>query len=197
MSKVVYLHFSSRRPNNEAFGMFSVACYADYEAKKLLTKEVTALELWDDSQHISAIQSYYNALDYIYRHQAEMQRVGITNVMLVTNNSTLVKWILNEGRNKYYIHWVDFATKQFRFGQKKEIVLGVGLLNARDTEKSKQYCLLKNVRNMDEITQELETKGKKKKYQLEFNQEQHTKFKTIYDILAEDEPEVIGEMKEV
>lgn len=197
MGKTIYLHFSSRRPTGKQFGMFSVACYADYNAKKLITKEVTALELWEDNQHISAIQSYYNALDYIYRHQAEMQRVGITNIMLVTNNSTLVKWILNEGRNKYYIHWIDFATKQFRFGQNKEIILGVGLLNARDTEKSKQYCILKNVRNLDEMLQELETKGKKKKYKLEITEAEQSKFKTIYDIIEEDKPEVVGGIEEV
>lgn len=192
MGKTIFLHFSSRRPNGKQFGMFSVACYADYNAKKLLTKEVTAMELWDDSQHISSIQSYYNALDYIYRHQAEMQAVGIGNVMLVTNNSTLVKWILNEGRNKYYMNWVDFATKQFRFGQNKEIILGVGILNARETEKSKQYCILKNVRNLDEVTQEIETKGKKKKYKINVPVEDASKFKTIFDIMAENDPEVLG-----
>lgn len=197
MGKTIYLHFSFRRPNNKTYGMFSVACFADNEASKLITKEITANILWEDSQHMAAIQSYHNALDYIYRHQAEMINAGISNVMLVTNNSTLVKWIMNEGRNIYYLNWIDKATRQFRFGQNKEIILGVGLLNARDNEKSKQYCNIKNVRNIDEITQEIEGMGKKKKYKLDLGCGDNVKVRTIYDIIAESEPEGINGLKEV
>lgn len=195
----VYLHFSFRKPSGENYGLFSTACFFDKEFTKLITKSVTADVLWEpDSQHINSIQSYYKALEYIYKHQVEMMNNNISHVVLVTNNSSLVNWIMGRGRNKYYIQYVDKICKPFRFGAPKEIALGVGLMEAVENEKSKKYCLDKNADNLNYIKEQMaiQASSKSVSYQLEFRKP--TKVKSIFDFMkSEDEPDVVGDMKEL
>lgn len=194
----VYLHFSFRKPNGEKYALFSTACFFDKEFKKLITKNVTADVLWQpESQHINSIQSYYKALEYIYKHQVEMLNNNISHVVLVTNNSSLVNWILGRGRNKYYNQYIDKICKPFRFGAPKEIVLGVGLMEAVESEKSKKYCLEKNADNLNSLKEKMASQESNKplSYQLEFREP--TKVKSIFDFMKPDEePDMIG-MKEV
>lgn len=60
--------------------------------------------------------------------------------MLVTDNSTLEGWIVNPKKNKNYTEFMERAVEQFRLGAPKEIVLGIGLCQARHAEKSYKYC---------------------------------------------------------
>lgn len=60
--------------------------------------------------------------------------------MLVTDNSTLEGWIVNPKKNKNYTEFMERAVEQFRLGAPKEIVLGIGLCQARQAEKSYKYC---------------------------------------------------------
>lgn len=81
-NKVVYCHFSFRRPRGEGYGIFSCALYNDYDGTEPVIKRVCMEELWKDHQHITAIQAYRFALDSIYKWQAHLLKVwgsrGIT-----------------------------------------------------------------------------------------------------------------------
>ena len=215
----VYLHFSFRKPKDAKYAVFAVACFLDPEFKKLITRYVTSDILWNpDSQHINSIQSYYKALEYIYNNQGDMLRNGISTVILVSGNSSLVNWILGRGRNTYYNSYVESISEPFRFGAPKEIVVGVGLLEAIDTEKSKKYCKPEYADNLKETLSKLNGNTEKKVYaldfgeakkpevpkrgrpKLQFDKKPEVKMRTIFDIMKEEEeyaPTVDGGLSEV
>lgn len=60
--------------------------------------------------------------------------------MLVTDNSTLAGWIVDPTKNKHYTATMNRAVEPYRIGAPKEIVLGIGLCEARKSEKSYKYC---------------------------------------------------------
>lgn len=138
--KRVYCHFSFRRPRGKDYGLFAVAFYWDYDGTKLITKKVRKIKLWDNQQFISAIQSYENALRTIHEYQGQMIKAGIKQVMLVTDNSILAGWIEDPNKNKYYTPYMERAIKNYRIGEPKELVIGVGLCKVREYEKSYKYC---------------------------------------------------------
>lgn len=139
-SYTIYCHFSFKRPKGKDYGIFAVAFYSDFPGKKLITYKVSKLDLWQNHQFITAVQSYENALQVIYENQGMMRAAGINQVMLVTDNSTLAGWIINPKKNKAYTPFMERAVKQYRAGAAKEIVLGIGLCEPRDAEKSYKYC---------------------------------------------------------
>lgn len=192
MGKVIYCHFYARRPKNKDYGMFAVACYADYEGKKLLSREVKAVKLWDESQHVTAIQSYEYALGYIFSVQGILKAGGVTNVVLVTNNTTLVNWIQRKGRNAYYSRWVEKAVSKYRIGGKKEIILSVGLCVYTLTDKVKKFCTPRFVENMEEYQNSLNKSDKSDKYEFDVG----TEFKTAFDDLEDISPEIEGIIQE-
>lgn len=138
--KEVYCHFSFRRPRGKDYGIFACAIYSDYEGKKLVARRTRAYELWKDHQHVTAIQSYWHALQCIYEWQSKLLEYKVTNVLLVTQNSTLEKWIIGERINKQYVKWMEKANKYYAVSQKKEINIPVGICEARDYEKSRKFC---------------------------------------------------------
>lgn len=138
--KVVYCHFSFKRPKGKSFGIFAVAVYRDFAGKKLIVAKTRKYKLWDDHQFITAIQAYKHALLSIYEWQGMMFEAGIRQVMLVTDNSTLAGWIENPKKNKNYEPYMNRAVKMFKVGSPKEIVIGIGLCEPRDAEKSYKYC---------------------------------------------------------
>ena len=79
-----------------------------------------------------------------------MRSKGITNVMLVTDNSTLASWIEDHNKNKFYKSYMDRAVEPYRSGAAKEITLGIGLCEARKYEKSYKYCREDKVINNEE-----------------------------------------------
>ena len=69
-----------------------------------------------------------------------MRQAGITNVMLVTDNSTLASWIQDPKKNKKYTEYMNKAVEKYRAGAPKEITLSIGLCQVRDYEKSYKFC---------------------------------------------------------
>lgn len=138
--KIVYCHFSFRRPKDEDYGIFACALYSDEAGKNLVARRTRAFKLWQNHQHITAIQSYWHALDCLFDWQSKLLSFGVTNVLLVTQNSTLESWIVGEKINKEYIKWMDKANKYFSISQSKELKIPVGICKARDYEKSRKYC---------------------------------------------------------
>lgn len=143
----VYCHFSFRRPEHRNYGIFSVAFFSDVEGKKLMAVRTRAYALWKDQQYVTAIQAYEHALYCIWEFQAEMSKHGITNVYLITDNSALAGWIEDPSKNKTYTYYMNQATKKFQPGAQKEIVLNVGLCDARKAEKSHKFCKEENIQN--------------------------------------------------
>jgi len=187
--KVVYCHFSFRRPKDKPYGIFATAIYADEEGKQLLAERTVALSLWQDHQHITAIQAYSNALESIWHWQAKMQKYNVTTVMLVTDNSTLAGWILNPNKNKKYTPWMQKAVEPYRVGGKKEIKLGVGLCEPRASEKSHKFCREDLICNK----RPTEVKASYKESKLDVG----NNYKTILDILNEGKPEGLEKIREI
>ena len=138
--RTVYCHFSFRRPKGENYGIFAAAVYYDFEGKKLAAKRVEKQELWENKQFTTAIQSYEYVLMCISDWQAQMRKAGISQVMLVTDNSILAGWILDPYKNRDYTDYMLRAIKLYKTGGAKEIVIGVGLCKPRKAEKSYKYC---------------------------------------------------------
>ena len=139
-NRTVYCHFSFKRPKGKDYGLFAVAFYWDFEGKKLAAQATRRFPLWQNHQFITAIQAYEHALSCIYQWQGIMKQRGISNIMLVTDNSTLAGWIENPSKNKAYTAYMNKAVEKYRAGAPKEITLNVGLCDVRDYEKSYKYC---------------------------------------------------------
>lgn len=138
--RTVYCHFSFKRPKGKDYGLFAVAFYTDFEGKKLTAQETRRLPLWKNQQFVTAIQAYENALYSIFHWQGQMRQAGITNVMLVTDNSTLAGWIQDPKKNKKYTEYMNRAVEKYRAGAVQEILLSIGLCEVRDYEKSYKFC---------------------------------------------------------
>lgn len=139
-NKTVYCHFSFKRPKGKNYGLFAVAFYTDIEGKRLIAQATRKFPLWQNHQFITAIQAYEHALYSIYLWQGVMKKAGITNVMLVTDNSTLAGWIQDPKKNKAYTQYMNKAVENYRAGAPKEITLSIGLCEVRDYEKSYKFC---------------------------------------------------------
>ena len=156
--RTVYCHFSFKRPKGEKYGLFAVAFYTDYEGKHIVAQATRRLPLWKDHQFISAIQAYDHALYSIYHWQGQMRQAGITNVMLVTDNSTLAGWIQDPKKNKKYTEYMNKAVEKYRAGAPKEIKLSIGLCQVREYEKSYKFCREdKVINNNTEIIKKTES----------------------------------------
>lgn len=192
----VYCHFSFRRPKGTGTGLFAVAFYNDYEGKKLLEQITRKYDLWEDSQFVTAVQSYEHALRTIYEWQGAMKANGINQVMLVTDNSTLAGWIENPKKNKVYEKYMRRAVEPYRVGGPREIVIGVGLCEVRKYEKSYKFCREDKVQN--HYSQKV-SNAKRNCIRLNINGENgKLGYKSALDIIKEDpnNVEIVG-MKEV
>lgn len=183
----VYCHFSFKRPKGKNYGLFAVAFYSDFEGKKLLTSVTHKFDLWKNQQFVTAIQSYEHALQIIYGFQGQMKSCNVEQVMLVTDNSTLAGWILNPKKNKAYTVWMEKAVKPYRVGSYKEIVIGIGICEPREFEKSYKYCKEELVKN--EYIPKDETVKKATGYKIDIKE-----YKSVDEIIAEDKsiPEILG-----
>lgn len=188
--KTVYCHFSFKRPRGKNYGIFATAFYSDFEGKVLILHKVRQIELWQNHQFITAIQSYYHALLTVYEFQGQMKEASINHVMLVTDNSTLAGWIEYPKKNKDYFPWMEKAVKPFRAGSFKEIVIGVGLCEPRKAEKSYKFCKEEFVINKPIASQTDDSKPKTG-YKINIGE---TGYRSVLDILAEDKatPEISG-----
>lgn len=188
----IYCHFSFKRPNKgmEGYGLFAVAFYKDYEGKDVICHTTRKAKLWQNHQFVTAIQSYENALRVISELQGAMKKNHINQVMLVTDNSTLAGWIENPKKNKRYTDYMNKAVASYRAGAPKEIILGMGLCEVREYEKSYKYCNEKYIKEA-ETPKTIKNAEGKRVINIEATGEQ---YKTVSDMLKEDNkmPEVIG-----
>lgn len=188
--KFCYCHFSFRRPRGKPYGIFAAAIYTDFEGKNLVAEKTRALELWENQQNVTAIQSYANALETIWEWQPELLKHGVTNIFLVTDNSTLAGWIVNPRKNRGYTDDMMRATELYKVGAPKEIIIQLGLCEPRKSEKSHKYCreeLICNTRPTGES-------NKATSHRLDLGDMELT---TALDIAAESLPEGIEDLKEV
>jgi hypothetical protein len=146
-NSTVYCHFSFKRPNKgvEGYGLFAVAFYRDAEGKKVIYHVTKKMNLWQNHQFITAIQSYENALRVISELQGDMINNRIRRVILVTDNSTLAGWIMNPKKNKAYTDYMNKAVEKYRAGGPRQIMVDIELDEVREYEKSYKYCNEKNV----------------------------------------------------
>lgn len=189
--KTVYCHFSFRRPKGKDYGLFAVAFYVDKEGKRLISQATRKFPLWKNHQFVTAIQSYEHALYSIYSLQGALRAHGFTNIMLVTDNSTLAGWIEDPRKNKAYTAYMNRAVEMYRVGAPKEIVLGIGLCDVRDYEKSYKFCKEDKVIN-DKPAAVVKNESSGKRV-INLDQTSFT-FQTINEIEAQNpnKPEIVG-----
>lgn len=190
--KAAYCHFSFRRPRGTDIGIFAAAIYADFEGKRLVTRKVRQYRLWKNHQHVTAIQSYEHALRCISEWQGELMQHGVTNVLLVTDNSILAGWIMDPKKNKGYTDYMERASKLYRLGAPKEIMLAIGLCEPRDAEKSHKFCKEELVENELEAA-EISCDTQHTTNKLDIGND----YQTVLDIIDADKPEVNGEITEL
>lgn len=183
-NKVVYCHFSFRRPRGEGYGIFSCALYKDYDGTEPVIKRVCMEDLWKDHQHITAIQAYRFALDSIYKWQSHLLNAGVVAVLLVTDNQNLAGWILNPKKGSFK-EYMRKAYRPYQIGTKR-LTITVGLCIPRDYEKSHKFCKIEFVENYDEFMQ----KGKQTKLAL-------GGMRLMSDVIAEDMPKGVLEFKPI
>lgn len=179
-NRIIYCHFQFKRPKGKEYGLFAVALYNDFEGKQLIGHITKRQLLWQDHQFITGIQAYNFALDMLYQCQGKLKSLGISQVMLVTDNSTLEGWIVNPKKNKKYTEFMERAVTPYRIGAPKEIVLGIGLCQARESEKSYKYC--KEELAVNEIENTVENQGTNVANMINIGDT----YKTMFDILKED-----------
>lgn len=192
----IYCHFSFKRPNKGAdgYGLFAVAFYRDYDGDSLICHTTKKAKLWKNHQFVTAVQAYENALRVISELQGAMKKNGISQVMLVTDNSTLAGWIENPRKNKQYIDYMNYAVANYRAGAPKEIVLGIGLCEVREYEKSYKYCSERYIVEAETPKTVKKTDGRR----LINIDSIQGEYKTVSQILNEESqmPEILG-MKEI
>lgn len=147
MGKTVYVHFSFRRPTHKKYGIFSVAMYGDESGRVFLGSTTRAFRLWKDQQYVTAIQSYEHALYCIWENQGKMASAGVTDAMLVTDNSTLAKWIENPDKRPDYAYYMKRANRQYTMGGDKTIRINIGLCEPLKSEKSHKFCREELIQN--------------------------------------------------
>ena len=184
--KIVYCHFSFRRPKDKGYGIFACALYADSNGKRLVARSVVAQNLWVDHQHITAIQAYANALSKVCDWQDKLIDKGVTNVLLVTDNSNLAGWIANPKKNKDFREYMARAYKPFHSGN-KELRIGVGMCEPRKLEKSYKFCKEELVENWSEFNN---SKVSDNKTRLEVSG-----LMSIADLLNKDAPDGLDNFK--
>lgn len=188
--KFIYCHFSFRRPRGKEYGLFAVALYSDFEGKCLIAQKTRAFELWENHQHITAIQAYEHAMYCLWEWQSKLKEHDITNILLVTDNSTLAGWIANPKKNKAYAPTMLRAIEPYKVGGVREIYLPIGLCEPRDSEKSHKFCKEELVKG------KLPTSNNKKptRYKIDLGD---TKVKTALDIIMESTPDGVEDLREI
>lgn len=178
--KTVYCHFSFRRPKGKPYGLFATALYAGQDERILVAQKTRALPLWRNHQHITAIQAYEHALYCLWEWQAKLIEHGVTNILLVTDNSILAGWIADPNKNKEYASWMRKANAPYRAGGPRELCIIPGLCEPRRSEKSHKYCTEDRVINKLPKLDKHNISG----YKLKVND-----YKSVFDIVGEDKPE--------
>lgn len=137
--KPIYCHFSFRRPKGKDYGIFACACYGDKEGKHLVAKNVEMHKLWLEHQHVTAVQSYWFALKCLYEWQNKMIEAGVTNILLVCNNSNLVNLITSSKKTGFVADYLADVYGHYVNGD-KSFELPIGICEAVTRDKSSKFC---------------------------------------------------------
>lgn len=142
--KPVYIYFSFRHFQEEDKMVVATSAYADPDGKKQLGMRVVEVKAWDSNNYVKILQSYANALNYIYDKQETLKKNGFDQVILMTSNKILHGWLVNNECNNHR-KWFKIANKSFRSGAKKEIEIAVGLGLLAKSDLAYKYCKLELV----------------------------------------------------
>ena len=170
---MIYCKFTSRVPKGADYGYFATVVYKDKECTQELMHSVKQMKLMKNAQFINSVQSYGFALECIRAWQGKIKAMGESNIILMTYNSTLAKWINEPHKAGEYEKYLESINSLYRAGGKREIKLAVGLAYDEKNSASK-YCTAAKVNSIT-----------KKNEVLEENKET-PKFKSALDIINEE-----------
>lgn len=139
--KPIYIYFSFRHFKKDNKMIVATVAYTDYEGKNLACERTDEVVPWGDSNYIKMIQSYGNALEFIYEKQEKFKSYGFDKVVIVTDNKILYNWILNNECKSFNV-WFKAAAKPFRAGGEREITIDVGLGVLAPRDLAYKYCKL-------------------------------------------------------
>ena len=143
--KPVYIYFSFRHFQKSGDRMVvATAAYAEPEGKTLLGMKVVEVTPWSENNYVKVLQSYANALNYIYEKQETLKKNGYDQVVLMTSNKILYGWLINNECNSHH-KWFKLANRPFRTGAKKELTISTGLGVLTDKDLAYKYCKLEMV----------------------------------------------------
>ena len=174
----VYLHFAFRRAKSSDKALFSVAIFKEAEGRVLVAAKTVENKIWDDNPYILAIQSYDTALFWLYRWQNKLLSRGVKNVVLVTNNSILKKWIVNPNRGPRFQRVFRNINSKYCVGGPKELKVGVCVSKEEIDCKAYKFCNRKYLEN----DKQNEANNLVKEY------------KSIYQVLEENDEIVVDGM---
>ncbi len=139
--KPIYVFFGFRHNKKDNRMIVAVAMYnsPDADITNLGCLKVSELNPWDSSDYVKIIQSYANALNYIYSMQAQLDKYGYDTVVLMTPNKILHGW-LAKGESHGFKEWFAGVHRPFRTGSNKEITLRVSLGELATCDPVYKYC---------------------------------------------------------
>ena len=180
--KPVYCHFSFRRPKGKKYGIFACACYGDKDGKKLVAHKTEMYTLWLDHQHVTAVQSYWFALKCLYDWQDKMIEAGVTNILLVCNNSNLVNLIASSKKNGLVAAYLEDAYMSYMNGN-KIFELPIGICEAVSRDGSIRFCKEELVTNSSDYEVKVTLDESKGVARLDLGE---SAFTSIDDLLQQD-----------
>ena len=137
--KPIYVYFAFRHNKKENRMIAAVGLFGDPEGTKLGALRISELTPWDSNDYIKIIQSYANALNYIYNMQSELDKYGYDTAVLMTNNKILHGWI-TKGESHGFKEWFAGVHRPFRTGSNKEIKIRVALGELAASNPVYQHC---------------------------------------------------------
>lgn len=137
----IYCHFTHKVAPNDTQGIFSTALYVNHDTGKqnVLGYTTARKSLQGTDSKSIVLQSYGYALHSIYQWQQQLLARGITNVILVTDNPTLHKWLSNLDKCKHK-DLVYKARKDYDLGGIFSLYVDVTLGDIIKKSGAKRYC---------------------------------------------------------
>lgn len=151
MGYIVYVHTDSRVPVGEDTVYYSTVLVANSKGSDVVRYDTYKDILKSDNVYLRAIQSYKNALDFVYKNQGELIKNGVSDVIIVLDNATVRKWI-EVGAPIKYRDELNRIHNIYGFGGSKGINITVGLGGKKLKNIASKYTYEKYVRkNLNEI----------------------------------------------
>lgn len=169
---MLYCKFTSRIPKGEKYGYFVTVLYKDVACTQEIAHSICKLQLMENVQYVNSIQSYGAALESIRNWQGKIRAMGEYNVILMTYNSTLAKWIEEPKKAGKYEKYLESINSLYRVGGVREIKLAIGLAYDSKNTASK-YCSAIKIDKIKAAKEE------------EYKENKQRAFKSALDIINE------------